>query len=132
VADAKGPLESLENMIITNQIKSFLAEGDPKLKTFESLAGNDEEEEDNDDDNDDDEVVSELSFGNEEKKKERQNKKVLLGRARALVQAKLEPGCHANAISRRGSRNRALKKNQKNQRRNKSKHPLASILSASS
>jgi hypothetical protein len=26
VADAKGPLESLENMIITNQIKSFLAE----------------------------------------------------------------------------------------------------------
>ncbi len=26
VADAKGPLESLENMIITNPIKSFLAE----------------------------------------------------------------------------------------------------------
>jgi hypothetical protein len=26
VADAKGPLESLENMIITNRIKSFLAE----------------------------------------------------------------------------------------------------------
>ncbi len=26
VADAKGPLETLENMIITNQIKSFLAE----------------------------------------------------------------------------------------------------------
>ncbi len=26
MADAKGPLESLENMIITNQIKSFLAE----------------------------------------------------------------------------------------------------------
>jgi hypothetical protein len=32
VADAKGPLESLENMIITNQIKSFLAEEIQKSK----------------------------------------------------------------------------------------------------
>jgi hypothetical protein len=40
-----------------------------------------------------------------------------LGRARALLQEKLEPGCHANAISRRGSRNRSLKKNQKNSKK---------------
>ncbi len=50
--------------------------GDPKLKTFESLAGNAEEEEDDDDD---DEVVSELSFGNEGKIKRKAKQEAVVG-----------------------------------------------------